>query len=143
MADKVESIGYGSNAYIDDGAANAYVVVDNLLDFDNAAPKLGTAESKRMNTPNATIVKVATLFDGGEVSITQQHTQAGWTRLETLRKARAVKHVKLSVIDDTSTSVRVVPGLFVQNKQSKVKPDGITEFVTTFVVTGQETDTNV
>ena len=143
MADKVESIGYNSAAYIDDGAASAYVVVDNLLDFDNAAPKLGIVESKRLNTPNATAVKIPTIFDGGEAMLTQQHTQAGWNRLETLRKARAVKHVKFSVIDDTSTSVRVVPGYFVHNKQSKVKVDGITEFVTTFAISGAETDTNV
>lgn len=143
MADKVESIGYNSAAYIDDGGASAYVVVDNLLDFDNAAPKLSVIESKRLNTPNATIVKVAGLFDGGEATLTQQHTQAGWSRLETLRRARAVKHVKFSVIDDTSTSVRIVPCLFVHNKQSKVQPDKITEFVTTVAVTGQETDSNV
>jgi hypothetical protein len=142
MADTKESIGYGSQAYIDDGSASAYVIVDMLLEFENAAPKLGTVDSKRLDTPNATIVKVPTLFDGGECSLTQQFSQAGWTRLETLRKARAYKHVKFSVIDDTSTSVRIVPGLFTENKIDKVVADEITKFTTTFVVSGQETDSN-
>jgi hypothetical protein len=136
MADKLETIGYGTIVYIDDGTSHAYVAVDNLVDCDPPAEKLGTVESKRLNITAGVIVSVPTLFDPGEVSLRQQFTQLGFSRVETLRKAKTKSNFKFSIPDDTSTTVVIAPGYITQNKTSKVEADKITEFVTTFKVAG-------
>lgn len=136
MADKVESIGYGSTVFINDGAVNAYVLIDNLVDCDPPAEKLGHVESKRLAITGRVITSIPTLFDPGEIQIKQQFTQAGFARLETLRKARTVSNVKFSMIDDVSATVVIAPGYFLQNKTSKLEPDKITEFTSMFRVSG-------
>lgn len=136
MADKAESIGYGSLLYINDGASSAYVVIDNVVDAEPPAEKLGTVESKRLSISGGVLVHVPTLFDPGEVQIKQQFTQAGFSRLEGLRKAKTKSNVKFTMVDDTSTTVVIVPGYFTQNKLSKLEADKITDFTSSFRVGG-------
>src|SRR5262249_40508397 len=131
-----ESIGYNTLIFIDDGASNAYTAVDNVVSADPAAEKLNTVESKRLTISGAIIVHVPTLFDPGEITIQQQFTQLGFSRMEGLRKNKTKKNLKVTLPDDTSTTTTISPFYVLQNKLSKVEADKITEFVSTLRVVG-------
>jgi hypothetical protein len=136
MADKVESIGYGTTVFVDDGASSAYVGIDNLIDCDPPAEKLNTVESKRLNIAGGVLVSVPTLFDPGECQVYQQFTNAGFSRMETLRKAKTLCHFKFTIVDDVSGTTVIVPGYVTQNQTEKVEADKITAFTTMFKVAG-------
>lgn len=136
MADKVESIGFGTQVYVDDGASNAYVGVDNLVDCDPPAEQLGTVESKRLNIAGGVLVKVPTLFSPQDCQLRQQFTNAGFARMEGIRKAKAKRNFKFTIVDDVTGTTVIVPGYITQNKTDKVEADKITEFVTSVAVCG-------
>lgn len=138
MADAVQSIGLGTTAWIDDGASSAYVQIFNLVSVTPPAPKLGLAESKTLSG-GTTVKKIPTLFEAGEVSIKQQFTNAGFARVETLRKAKTASHVKVVITDESSGTTIIAPGLFTQNKTDSLEADKINEFESLFELTDATT----
>ena len=75
-----------------------------------------------------------TMFDPTELTIRQQHTNAGFARVETLRKAKTLSNVKLVIVDDSTGTTIISPGYFTENKMDSVEPDKVTEFETTFTL---------
>ena len=136
MAAVAESIGYGSQVYIDDGASNAYVQVFNVVSIDPGSEKLNTVESKYLEIADSVIRKVPTLFDGGTIMIKQQFSNAGFARINTLKTAKTHSHVKVTIDDDSTGTTIIAPGYFTDNKPSTIEADKITEFDTEFTVDG-------
>lgn len=139
MAAAVESIGYGTQVFIDDGALNAYVQVFNVVSVDPGSEKLNTVESKYLEIANSVIRKVPTLFDGGTIMIKQQFSGTGFARINTLKTAKTHSNVKIIVDDESSGTTIIAPGYFTDNKPSSIEADKITEFDTEFTVDGKRT----
>lgn len=136
MAAVAESIGYGTTVYIDDGVANAYVQMFNVVSIDPGSSKLGTVESKRLDLANSHIVEVPTLFKGGDIMVKQQFSNAGFTRINTLKNAKTLSNLKTTIVDDSTGTTVIAPGYFVENKPSSIEADKITEMDITFTVAG-------
>lgn len=130
-----ESIGYNSTLFLDDGGSNAYVQVFNIVSYDAGGPTLGTAESKRLDLTNATLVEVATLLKPGDITWKQQFSNAGFTRNNTILLARSPKNVKTTTMDDSTGTVIIAPGYLVENKHN-VESDKITELDVKWTVRG-------
>jgi len=136
MADVAESIGRSATVHINDGSASAYVIVDNLVDFDPPDPVLGTVESKRLTLPSNVLVEVPTIFKAGQAKLKWQFGQANWTRMDGLRTNMTKKNFKFTVNDDTSTTVVICAGYVTSNKRMKVEADKIQEVESTITLTG-------
>lgn len=138
MADVNETIGSEATVHIDDGASNAYVAIDNLVDYEPPDEVLQTVESKRLNLPSDVIVEVPTVFKAGTTKIRQYLGQVAFARMEALRRAKTKKNFKYTVPDDEDTTVVIVAGFITSNKRMKVEVDKIQEFETTVVHTGPQ-----
>ncbi len=99
---------------------------------------VGTVESKRLDLPGGVIKKLATLKNGGSFSITQQFTNAGFARMETIRAAKSEKHYKFTIPDDDGDTEITVPGIITENKTSGLEAEKITEFETMVEVSGAQ-----
>lgn len=131
MAVGDESIGFGGTVQIDDGGSGAapgaaFTILDHIVTLGIPAPKIGTAESKRLGL--ARIRKIATIEDGGEITIKVQFTNAQWARLETIRLAKQRNNWKFTVPDDNGNTVVTVVCLVTENKIDPLEPDKITDF---------------
>lgn len=136
MASVNESIGNDATIHINDGGSDAYVAVDNLVDFEAPDPVLGTVESKRLDLPSDTLIEVPTIFKAGQAKIRWQFGQANWTRFNGLRANKTKKNFKFTVNDDTSTTVVICAGYVTSNKRMKVEADKIQEVESTITLTG-------
>lgn len=136
MADVAESIGKGSTVHINDGGSNAYVAVDNLVDFEPPDPVLQTVESKRLTLPGDTLVEVPTIFKAGQAKLRWQMGHDNWTRFDGLRANKTKKNFKFTTNDDTSTTVVICAGMVTSNKRAKVEIDKIQEVDSTITLTG-------
>jgi len=134
----VSVIGLGDKVEIDDGAANAYQLVPNLVDIDCPDPMLGAAVSKRLNS-GGVLTKVATVKDPGELKFTWEYDQATMTRLNNLKGT--AKNFKVTIKDPgNSDFVRICPGFIQHNKPSKIVADEIKEVETTVMLSTTPTD---
>src|SRR5438874_1677675 len=112
MAVGDETIGYAGTVTIDDGGTGAApggpaTAVDHIVSLGIPEIKVGTAESKRLGL--ARIRKIATIEDGGELSIKMQHTNAGWIRFEALRSNKYRSTFVFTIPDDNgNTTITVV-----------------------------------
>lgn len=138
MADVNESIGLGATVHINDGASSAYVLIDMLVDYEPPDEVLGTVESKRLVMPSNVLIEVPTLLKPGNSKIRQQMSQAGFARMESLKRAKGKKNFKFTVPDDTSTTVVIVGGYITSNKRMKVEVDKLQEFETSVTHTGPQ-----
>lgn len=138
MAVGDESIGDGSTIEVNDGAADAFVEIDQVIDFDVPSEQVGTVESKRLNLDGGVIRNLATLKKPGSFTIRQNFTNAGFARMEAIRTGSQVtpKQWKFTVTDDDSDTEITVPGILTENKITKVEADKITEFETMVQVSG-------
>lgn len=134
-----ESIGYGTTCFINDGGAGAYVQMFNVVSIDPGSSRLQTTESKRLDLTDRHIVEVPTLFKGGDITIKQQFSNAGFPRINTLKDARTLSNFKVTITDDAAGTTVIAPGYFVENKPASIEADKITEMDITFTVTGKRT----
>lgn len=106
-----EVVGDGSEFLINDGAADAYVIVPKVVTLGFPNETTGTVESKRLDLVEHTIVKLATLINGGNLTVQIQLIAATWTRLEAIRASRLPKKFKFRVPIDTGWLEKIVPGI--------------------------------
>lgn len=138
MAVGDESIGFGATLEINDGSADAFVVVPMIISLGIPAETVGVVESKRLDLPGGVIKKLTTLKDGGEVSIKQQFTNAGYARMEALRAAKGEKRFRFTIPDDNGDTVITVPGFITANKTDGLESEKITEFDTMVSISGAQ-----
>lgn len=143
MAIGDETIGFGATCEIDDagdGSAPgaAYTVVDKIVSLGVPSEKVGIVESKRLDLSGGVIKKLATLKDGGEFSIRQQFTHAGFDRMETIRAAKDEHLFKITIPDDDGDTEIIVPGIITENKTDSLEAEKITEFETMVTVSGAQ-----
>lgn len=137
MAVGDETIGYGATATIDDAGTGATAgggatAIDAVVSLGVPSIKTGTAESKRLG--NGRIRKIATIEDGGEFSVKQQFTNAGFARMEANRTNKNRLTFVLTVPDDDGDTEITVIGLITENKTDAIEVDKITEFETMVTV---------
>lgn len=138
MAVGEESIGFGGTLEINDGAGDTFVAVDMIVTLGIPNYTVGTVESKRLDLPGGVIKKLATLKNGGSLTVKQQFTNAGYARMNALRDAKAEKQFRFTIPDDDGDTQVTVPGLVTANKVSDLDAEKITEFDTTIEVSGAE-----
>jgi hypothetical protein len=136
--DAEESIGFGGTVEIDDngnGSApdqSSFANLANVITLGIPSPKMGVAESKRLTL--ARVRKIATIEDGGEFSIRQQFTHAGYERMQAHRAAKHRLTFRVTVPDDDGDTVIEVVGLVTENKTDALEVEKITEFETMVTV---------
>jgi hypothetical protein len=138
MAVNDESIGFGGTVELNDGPGDTFVVIPKVTSLGVPSATVGTVESKRLDLTGGVIVKLATLINGGSVTIKHQFTHAQFARLETVRKARIEKLLRVTVPDDDGNTEVTVPVLLTQNKTSDLDAEKITEIDSMFEVSGDE-----
>jgi hypothetical protein len=116
-----ESIGFGGTCEIDDGGTGAapgstFEEIAKVTSLGVPSEKVGVVESKTLDLPGGVIRKLPTLKDGGEFSIKQQFTHAGWARMETIRAAKQVHEWKFTIPDDDGDTEITVTGFITENK---------------------------
>lgn len=136
MAVGDETIGFGGTLEVNDGVADAYVVVPMIVSLGLPQDTVGTVESKRLDLPNRRIIYLPTLVDGGEVSIRIQHTNAGYARFAALRDAYTEKNFKFTIPDDDGDTVITVPGIVTAARHDPLEAETITVFEVVVRVTG-------
>jgi len=138
MAVGDETIGDGSTIEVNDGGGDAFVEIDQVIDFDVPSEQVGTVESKRLNLPGQVIKKLATLKKPGGFTIRQNFTHAGYARMEAIRATSQTtpKQWKFTITDDDGDTEITVPGILTENKVTKIEADKITEFETMVEVSG-------
>jgi|GEM_PF-5838477 len=130
------TIGYGGTLAINDGSADAYVLVDAITALGIPSYTLGTVESKRLTAD--IIKKLPTVKKGDSFVIKQEFTNAGFDRMRTLLNARIQKLFKFTIPDDDGDTEYTVPGIVTQNKISDLESDTITMFDTTVEISDDE-----
>jgi hypothetical protein len=139
MADTAEQIGYGDTILIDDGASSAYVVIDNVIDFDPPDEQLGIVVGKYLTMTNRRLTKTPTVFDPGQARIKQHMSQVGYSRMEGLKKNRTKKNFKYVMLDNVSNTTVIVAGYVRSNKHGPVVADEIKTFESQIEHTGEQT----
>lgn len=137
MAVGDESIGLGATVTIDDGGTGAEpgaaaTEVDAIISIVPPSVSTGTTESKRISAGR--VRKIATIEDGGDFSIKQQFTHAGWARMEAIRAAKHRSTYVITIPDDDGDTEITVVGVITQNKTDSLESDKITEFETMVTV---------
>lgn len=138
MAVGDESIGDGSTIEVNDGGGDAFVEIEQVVDFDVPSEQVGTVESKRLNLAGGVIRNLATLKKPGSFTIRQNFTNAGYARMEAIRSGDQTtpKQWKFTVTDDDGDTEITLPGILTENKVTKIEADKITEFETMVQVSG-------
>lgn len=131
-----ESIGFGGVLEINDGVADAFVVVPKVESLGIPDETTGTVESKPLDLPQAVIRKLATIHNGGNFSVKIQLMAAIRARLETIRKTRKPKNFRFSVPIDEGTLKITVPGIITSNKIEDLEAEKITVINCTVEVSG-------
>lgn len=131
-----ESIGFGGVLELNDGAADAYVVIPKVETLGIPTQVTGTTESKALDLPEGVIQKLPNLKDGGTFQFKYHVIAATNTRLETIRAARTIKNWKVSVPCDTGFIVVIVPGFVQENRIEELESEKLTVGMVTVVVSG-------
>lgn len=130
-------IGYGSQLLMDDGVG-VYTALANVVSIDGPNEVLGTVEGTHLGSDNSQREHVATLKDGGDISLTLHFDPTAATQNSTtgLRK---------KYVDRTLTNFRLVFAGFSQRFNfaayvTAISPaislEGITELSVTLKVSG-------
>lgn len=139
MAVGDETIGYGATLEINDGTADAYVVVDKVVTLGVPSYVTGVVESKRLDLTNRVIIKLPTLVNGGNFQFTVQHTNATHARLVAVRDLLAEKSFRVTIPDDDGDTVVTVPGILTEVKVEDLDAEKITVISCTVEVSGDDT----
>lgn len=134
MAVGDESIGFGGTLEINDGPADAFVEVDAVISLGIPNYVMGTVESKRLS--RAVVKKLPTILNGGNLTIKQDFTHAGYARMQAIKGTE--KLFKFTIPDDDGDTEITVPGIVTQNKVSDLDPEKVTEFDTTVEISDEE-----
>jgi hypothetical protein len=131
------TIGLGAKIEINDGAASAFVVVDDLVNLQVPEAEFGTTDSKLLNqSSDKTIRKLVTMMDPGEFTFQYEFSAVKKARLDALKGV--AKSYKITLLSDGATATYVVtaPGILRSNKMDQTEPDVIQMATATVVVTG-------
>lgn len=133
-----ESIGFGGTFEINDGDADAYVVVPKIETLGVPNETTNIVESKRLDLEDAVIVKIAALKDGGTFNVKAQLIAATRTRIETIRKNRTKKQFRVTVPIDTGTIAVTVPGYITAAPIEDLEAEKISVINITITVSGAQ-----
>lgn len=132
VEDGEETIGFDGEVEIDDGGDGSapdqasFERVANVVSLGVPSPKMGTVASKRLGL--ARVRQIATIEEGGEFSIKQQFTHAGFARMESHKTNKHRITVRVTVPDDDGDTEIEVVCLVTENKTDALESDKITEF---------------
>lgn len=130
-------IGLGDKIQVDDGAASAFVDIDDVVNLNVPDDEFGVVESKRLNQDTDKLIgKVLTMKDAGEFTFQYEFSAVKKARLDALRGT--TKNFKIILISDgaTTTWTATFPGAIRANKNEQVAPDEIKLATCTVVVMG-------
>lgn len=133
-------IALGAIVEVDDGSADAFVAIDDIVNLTVPDEEFGVVESKRLNqSANKTIQKLVTMKDPGEISFQYEFGAVKFLRLNTLKGT--AKNWKITLPSDGADDevVWTLPGILRSNKVEPVSPDEIQMVTATIVVTGAAT----
>lgn len=137
MATGDTSIGFGGKFEINDGAANAFVIVPKVESLGFPDETTGTVESKPLDLPDAVIQKIATIHNGGNLTVKIQLTAQIRSRLETIRKTRLPAKFRFTAPNDEGFLRVTVPGIITSNKIEDLEAEKITVINCTIEVSGK------
>jgi hypothetical protein len=137
----MSAIGFGSKVAIDDGTSSAFVDVTGLVSITPNAEEVGKVESKRLDLVARTITSVQTLQKPGVLQYTYEMSPLEFSRHEGLRRNSTTnkstpKNWKVTIADDTTPTVKTVPGFITKNAIQPVNAEGITEVQVEVEITG-------
>lgn len=133
-------IGLGSIVEVNDGAADAFVAIDDIVNLTVPDEEFGTVESKRLNqSSDKTIRKLVTMKDPGEISFQYEFGAAKFLRLNTLKGTAKSWRITLPSDGVDDEVVWTLPGVLRSNKVEPVAADEIQMVTVTIVVTGPAT----
>lgn len=133
-----ESVGFGGEFLINDGAGDTYVIVPKVETLGIPNETTGIVESKRLDLTDGVIKKLATLKNGGSFTVKIQHTAATWARLEAIRKPRTEKKFRVRIPCDTGFVEKTVPGIITANPIEDLESEKITVINCNIEVSGAE-----
>lgn len=131
-----ETIGFGGIFEINDGLADAFQVVPKVETLGVPDEKVGVVESKTLDLDEATIRKIATLKNGGQIKVKVQNIAATFMRIDEIKKNRATKQFRVSVPIDTGTLRITVPGIITEAPIEDLEAEKITIINMTIEVSG-------
>lgn len=142
--DDNNTIGLGTTLEVNDGVADAFAFVDNLVNIGVPDPETGVIERKLLGLTQRTIRKKAALKDPGEFAFQYEYTPARKERFDALQDGEEY-HWRFNVppTDDAPSThfIRVVPGFVKSNKLDQIVPDQIVTATCVVTVSGPaETD---
>jgi hypothetical protein len=130
-------IGLGAKIQVDDGAASAYVDIDDCVNLNVPDDEFGVVESKRLNLSSDKLIrKIVTMKDAGEFTFQYEFSAVKKIRLDALK---GIEHnFKIILLSDGSTATwtATFPGIIRGNKIDQVEPDAIQMVTCTVVVSG-------
>lgn len=133
-------IGLGAKVEINDGASDAYVEVDDIVNLTVPEAEFGVVDSKRLNqASDKTMRKLVTMMDPGEFSFTYEFGAAKFLRLNTLKGTSKNFRITLPSDGVDDELVITVPGVVRANRMEQVEPDAIQQATATILVTGPAT----
>lgn len=136
MAVGDESIGYGATLEIND--SGTFVSVGKVVSLGVPSYVTGTVESKRLDLTNRVIKKLATLVNGGSFTFQVQHTNAGHSRLVTIRDSLAEYSYRITIPDDDGDTQITAPGILTECKVDDLDAEKITVITCTVEVSGDD-----
>lgn len=135
-------IGLGAVIQVNDGAASAYVAIDDLVNLNVPDDEFGVVESKRLNQSSDKLIrKVVTMKDAGEFSFQYEFSAVKKARLDALKGTEKGFKIILQSDGATATWTASFNGIIRSNKIDQVEPDQIQMTTCTVVVTGPITIT--
>lgn len=130
-------IGLGDKIQVDDGASNAFVDIDDVINLNIPDDEFGVVESKRLNQASDKLIrKVLTMKDAGEFTFQYEFSAIKKTRLDALKGTAKNFKIVLNSDGGTATWTATFPGSIRANKVEQVAPDEIKLATCTVVVTG-------
>jgi hypothetical protein len=131
-------IGLGAQLEVNDGALDAFVVIDDIMNLQIPDGEFGSTPSKLLNqSADKTIRYLPTMVEPGEFSFQYEFSGTKKDRLDTLKGVD--KEWKVTLPDDpTGTWTKTVPGFVKSNKQDPTEPDQIQTVTCVVCVSGPD-----
>ncbi|HEY1191935.1 MAG TPA: hypothetical protein VGE74_30170 [Gemmata sp.] len=130
-------IGLGDKIQVDDGNADAFVDIEDVVNLNVPDDEYAVVESKRLNlAADKQVRKVLTMKDAGEFTFQYEFSADKKSRLDALKGAAKNFKIILNSDGETATWTATFPGSIRSNKVEQVAPDEIKLATCTVVVTG-------
>lgn len=127
----MSSPGLGTTIEINDGSANAFVAVADVVSITPPGDELQSAVSKRLNLTDGLLGKVPTTTDGGEFSFTYEYDADEFDRINALKgESKSFK------ITPNGGTAYTIPGYVTKNMQNEIIADEIQTCTANVMVNG-------